>query len=300
MYERELKLGLVTYASYPEIIADSDELLQRMQEFMLDSVFEVLEIPYSNNPKVSRELRSMAASSCVDLIVSAGPNFALENWTLCSPCDHIRQQGIDRMKRVIDFSNSIGASQVVFMSGADDPPYREEMLTLLRQSIEILLGYAHKEQYLSLEPADREITHLQLLGPSTEVRDLLGDIPEEQFGITLDMSHIPQLNEELRYACMTLGAQVSHAHLANTVLADRQHLCYGDAHPRLGIVGSEFSYQDASMFVQHLQQYCFMQRVYYPLGLPVVSMEVKPMPDENNDLTLAGAKRDLFRSTRAL
>src|SRR5437588_400459 len=142
---------------------------------------------------------------------------------------------------------------------------------------------------ITLETFDRTIEKKALAGPTrlcVSVSEAVRrDFPD--FGLMLDLSHIPLLAEGIR-ECLTVGREhLVHAHIGNCVMRDRAHPAYGDQHPRFGIEGGE---NDTPQVVEFL-------RVLFDIGFlggterPFLSFEVKPLAREPSQGVIAGTKR---------
>lgn len=298
---KSFKRGIVLYGSYPGVVSDEAELLHRLRAIALDQVFDVVELPLTEERSVWPEIRKIADTAGIQAIVSAGPSIVRKGWNLSSTDDGVRREAVDGMYLAVDYCLSIGAKALVFMSGRDPGPGgRSDAEASLRRSLAALAEYsasrcAGRGLSFLLEPADRDVTHRQLLGPSREVVSFVTSARKvcPNLGVALDLSHIPQLGESLEETTRVLGSLVSHAHLANCVVSDPGHPRYGDAHPSFGIPHGEYSTASAVRFARLLFEDCFPDVSFFPYGKPVMSLEVKPGEGEDPDLVLAGAKRVL-------
>ena len=61
----------------------------------------------------------------------------------------------------------------------------------------------------------------------------------DNFGLMVDLSHIPLLHETIEESLLPIKDYIIHAHMGNCVVKDPDLPAYGDAHPRFGFPGSE-------------------------------------------------------------
>jgi sugar phosphate isomerase/epimerase len=142
---------------------------------------------------------------------------------------------------------------------------------------------------ITLETFDRTIEKKALAGPTrfcVEISEAVRrDFPE--FGLMLDLSHIPLVGEGIR-ECLTLGRDhLVHAHIGNCVMRDPAHPAYGDQHPRFGIAGGENDTPEVIEFLRCLFDIGFLGGAERPF----LSFEVKPLPNETPEAVISGTKR---------
>jgi sugar phosphate isomerase/epimerase len=80
----------------------------------------------------------------------------------------------------------------------------------------------------------------------------------DNFGILLDLSHLPLLGETFRHAVQTVAPYLRRVHLGNCVLKDPSHPRYGDRHPPFGIEGGEIDVPELTAFLRCLLQVGFL------------------------------------------
>ena len=86
--------------------------------------------------------------------------------------------------------------------------------------------------WISLEAFDDKIDKKCLIGPTPRAVELAERVRQQvaNFGLTIDLSHLPLLKE-------SPSEFLIHAHAGNCMIADTQDPAYGDMHPRLGYPG---------------------------------------------------------------
>jgi hypothetical protein len=109
--------------------------------------------------------------------------------------------------------------------------------------------------------------------------------------LTIDQSHLAQLGEAPSDSIALAWDFHVHMHLANSLLCDRDSPIYGDEHPRFGVPGGEHDIQDVTALFEALWEHGFFEKPI-PYGeRPIVSVEVKPQADEDQEIVLANTKR---------
>jgi len=187
-----------------------------------------------------------------------------------------------------------GAEELIFLSGKDPgEERRDDARRLLTFSIKDICAYAKSrgDLRITLEIFDREVEKRCLIGPADEARMVAEEVRREfdNFGLLVDLSHIPLLNETPAEAILPVKDYLVHAHLGNCVLKDTQHPAYGDSHPRFGIEGGENDVEEVVKFLEVLFEVGFLNED----NPPMVSFEIKPLADESAQVVIANAKRVL-------
>lgn len=141
------------------------------------------------------------------------------------------------------------------------------------------------------EVFDYDIAKRSLVGPVELVRRYAKIICREyeNFGLMVDLSHIPMLHETLEENLLPVRDYIRHAHMGNTVIKSPDCPAYGDEHPRFGFPDSENDVEELAAYLRLLLKIGFLNEK----DRPIVSFEVKPFEDEDPDVVLAGAKRTL-------
>src|SRR5207237_3220707 len=145
-------------------------------------------------------------------------------------------------KACVDEAYEMGAIGVAFLSGADPgPERRKEATDLLADSLNQICAYASSKGPIKvvLETFDRNIDKKALIGPNAEGASLSEKIRQKHsnFGLMLDLSHLPLQHESSDQALKVARQHLVHAHMGNCVMRDKSHPAYGDNHPRFRIPG---------------------------------------------------------------
>ena len=172
-----------------------------------------------------------------------------KNLNLSSLNQELREESVQEMKRCIDEAYFYGSQSILINSGqSPDNGEKKVAYEYLKKSIEELLKYIEGEAQdyrlnLSLEPGDTKVDSFSLIGSTDLAIKLVQEIREKyrNFSLTLDISHLRQLDEEPIDSIKRASPYCNHIHLANCIIRDKSYKLYGDKHPEFGIEGGEIS-----------------------------------------------------------
>ena len=111
------------------------------------------------------------------------------------------------------------------------------------------------------------------------------------FGLLVDLSHFPTTYETSKFVIRTLRPYITHLHFGNAVVK-KGCTAYGDKHPRLGFPNSANDTAELTDYLTVLKQEGFFDAENHM----VLSMEVTPVGDEDEEIVLANTKRVLNRA----
>ncbi len=292
-----MHVGLIQPMAYPR--ATEPPLLQEtVRKLALDDFWDVLEIKRVDVPGVHDELRAIAEQSGISYGMAAQPNLLGGKLSLNDPDDAARQAAVDEVKKSIDAAYELDAKITVVLSGKDPGDAdRAHQMDLLVDSCVQLCEYAESKAtdylcWISLEAFDEDIDKACLIGPSQRAAELAARVREQMdnFGITIDLSHLPLLHESPGECLSQLADYVIHTHAGNCTMRDESDPAYGDQHPHFGYPGSETDVPELKEYVESLIYAGYFQ-AEVPTAKPILSFEVKPVGDEDPDLIVAQTKR---------
>ena len=208
-------------------------------------------------------------------------------------CEAGRQKALASLKEGIDEAYEIHAADFAFLAGRYEEETKEASFQALLASTRELCAYAAQKGNMPVlcEVFDYDIAKRSLVGPVELVRRYAKIICREyeNFGLMVDLSHIPMLHETLEENLLPVRDYIRHAHMGNTVIKSPDCPAYGDEHPRFGFPDSENDVEELAAYLRLLLKIGFLNEK----DRPIVSFEVKPFEDEDPDVVLAGAKRTL-------
>jgi len=274
-------LGVVHYASFPEIITGTGAIVSTLEEILKLDEIQAVEITWVKNSEQRKVVRNLLQSWGGVVVYSGAPVLAISQKNLCSLDSTLRNDSVDVLKRTIDEACYFGAASVLLISGPDPGlEKRQEAKAFLTDSLVELVRYAksvNDQLAVSLEPGDRDIHRKLLLGPISESVEIVKEVRNEtsNFGLTIDMSHLAQLREDKAKALHIARGYFDHVHLANAIVRYRENPRFGDDHPRFGIDEGEHDQDSIVEFLKDLEAVGFFTEKASG-SKPIVSIEVKP------------------------
>jgi len=289
-----MKVGLIHFMAYPETMKGDGPILETLQKIAEDDFFTAVEVSWIKDDKVRDKAKKLLEMSHLTVAYGAQPRLLINNLNLNSFNEEERKMAVREIKAGVDEAYEIGAKALAFLSGKDPgEEEREQALNLLVSSIKEICDYAKSKGDLgiTLEIFDQEIDKKCLIGPANEARKLAAEVRKEydNFGLMVDLSHLPLLNETPTQAIIPIKDYLVHAHIGNCILRDEKHPAYGDQHPRFGIKGGENDVKELTEYLKVLLNIGFLN----PQNPPIVSFEVKPLAGESSEVVIANAKRVL-------
>lgn len=289
--------GLIHPMAYPEVIKGEGPVLETLAKILTDEYFGAVEVTWIKDDAVRAEAAKMLRTAHVDVVFSGQPPLLTQKLDINAAADDARARAVAQCRNSVDQAYEIGASIAAILSG----PYpadgdKQAGYERLADSLKQICTYAKSkgDLWISLETFDYDIDKSCLAGPTAEAVELAKKVTAEcpNFGLTIDLSHQPLLNESIEQMVSTAAPYLVHAHIGNAVLADKQSAAYGDQHPAFGCVDGENDVDEVRLFLKALMDIGYFSKKL-PSKMPIVSFEVKPLPGEDSDIVVAGAKRVL-------
>ncbi|KPV63582.1 MAG: Xylose isomerase-like TIM barrel [Candidatus Bathyarchaeota archaeon BA1] len=298
MWAAHIHLGIVHPMAFPETLDGEGPILETARKICKDAFFSSIEVSWVKDPATRIKLAKMLDAAHLDVIFCGGPPILMQGINLNSMDLAVRNKAVDDVKRLVDEAYDMNAKILVVCSGPD--PAREERDQAkdhLIESLREICRYAGQKAkdytlFVSLENFDRDVHRKLLIGPTAEAVEIAEGVKEDygNFGLTVDLSHLPLLKENSEEALSLAKDHLCHVHIGNCVVKDRSHPLYGDQHPRFGIGGGENNVKELSYFLKALKDIGYFGRKT-ATTLPVVSFEVKPTTDETSEIVIANSKR---------
>ena len=146
---------------------------------------------------------------------------------------------------------------------------------------------------VELEVFDFDMDKAALIGPAPYAAQFAADMrtTHNNFGLLVDLSHFPTTYETSKFVIQTLRPYITHLHIGNAVVKEGCE-AYGDQHPRFGFPNSANDTAELLDFFRVLKAEGF-----FNADCPMVlSFEVKPWGDENDEVIVANTKRVINRA----
>jgi sugar phosphate isomerase/epimerase len=286
--------------AYPSVMKGEGPVLETLEKIVTDDYFGAVEVTWIQDPKIRAEAAKMLSCAHMDIIFAGQPPLLTQKLDLNSSNEAERQRAINQCKESVDQAYELGASILAVLSGPDPADgNRAAASARLADSLCQICTYAKaqsdgKPLFVSLETFDRTIDKRCLIGPTDEAIKLAAEVKAHcaNFGLTVDLSHQPLLGESIEHMVSKAGKHLIHAHIGNCVMSDTTTPAYGDQHPAFGCDCGENDVGEVAEFLRCLVNTGFFERKV-PTSMPVVSFEVKPLPGEDTEIIVAGAKRVL-------
>ncbi|MBN2290589.1 MAG: TIM barrel protein [Candidatus Glassbacteria bacterium] len=298
LLEQYLRLGLVHFMAYPETIKDESLLLPTAEKVATDPMFRFLEIKAIEDRSLVEPLRRMAASAGIGLGLAAQPAMLARRLDPGSAERKEKNRALKVLRHQLDQACALGAESLALLSGPDpgEENKRAEALSRTADFLAELCDHSLSAggPVIVLEVFDRSVDKKALVGPAeTAARlcDLVYARGAENFGVLVNLAHLPLLGETPYDALVPVADYLKAARLGNAVL-EQGHPLYGDQHPGFGTAGGANKVGQVRDFIHMLKNIGFLNRK----EPPVVSLEVKPSAGETGDWVVACAKRVLLRA----
>jgi len=287
-----MKVGLVHFVAYP-VANGEGPIVETFRKIALDPFFEAVEVTWMRDPEVRKQVKTMKETAALTLAYGAHPRLLSTKMNINDLDEGKRLKAVASLKEGIDEANELGASAFAFLSGHYTVETLEQSYQALVASTKEICRYASSKgtMKIALEVFDYDLDKKSLIGPATLAKRFAQEIRSEypDFGLLVDLSHIPLLHETIEQSLSPVKDYITHAHMGNCVLKDPSLPGYGDLHPRFGFPGSENNVKELTEYLQFLLSIGFLNKE----NRPVVSFEVKPFGAEDPELVVANAKRTL-------
>ncbi len=306
-WKRRMHLGVVHFMLYP-VIKDEGPLVESFEALALDEFVDVIEVRRSEQPGVHDKWKAIAETTGVKIGVGAQAGLLLNKLSLNDPDEAGRKAAIEEVKKSIDAAYELGARICAALSGPmpeGEDEVKRQLDLLVDSCVELCRYSLSKAQehdfvvWLSMEQFDYNIDKKCLIGPTELAVQLAERVREEvdNFGLTIDLSHIPLLGEEADELVSAAKPYMIHVHVGNCLKENPDDPAYGDQHPRFGYPGSENDWRQLRDFIEVLTYAGYFQAdAGVPTEKPVVTFEVKPMEGETPEQVWAGTKRTWLRA----
>jgi len=284
---------------FPDAPGDTARTIETARRILLDDFFGVLVVGRMTED-ARKAVKAMAADAHASLAISAAPVVLGEKLNLASLEEDVRKASVEALKRSVDDALWLGAPVVEVLDGARSYPGEDAEQRAADQLVRSLVelcryGEASTPRepvWILLETFDRAVDKRSLVGPSSLAVQVAARVRAQQsnFGLTIDMGHLPLLGESYGNALKAASEYLVHAHLGSCVRDDPTHPSYGDNHPCFGLAGGVADVAELTEFLAALVEVGYFEKSL-PTGVPWLTFEVKPQPGQSPDLLVANCKR---------
>ena len=279
--------------AYPSTIKGEGPIEETILKIAIDEYFDAIEITWINERETRKRVKKMLDSAHLSVAYGAQPRLLTTGQNINDLDESKRQIAVANLKEGIDEAYEMGAVGFGFLSGKYTEDKKEDAYQALVNSTKEICTYAKSKGNLkiALEVFDFDIDKCSLIGPVDLAKRFAEEICAEfdNFGLMVDLSHIPILHESARQSLIPVKDYIIHAHMGNCLMKDKKDPAYGDAHPRFGYPGSENDVEELTEYLKVLMEIGYLD----PDNRRILSFEVKPVGDEDPDIVVANAKRVL-------
>jgi sugar phosphate isomerase/epimerase len=288
-----MRVGMVHFMLYPECMGGEGPVVETARELMEDPFFDAIEITHVKDEEAQRKLRAAAEAARVELAFGAQPILLGGGLNLNHPEEAERKQAVRAVCQGIDQAAALGCTSVAVLSGkvaADAAEGRRLLVDSLKQ----ICTYAAEEDLrVALETFDQaDFGKNCLIGPTSEAVKVSEEVRQAfpEFGLLIDLSHLPLLNETAEESLRAAADHLVHAHIGNCAMDDPEHEAYGDMHPPFGAPGTRNDTPEVAEYLHVLKDIGYLS----PTRRGLVSFEVKPLKGQDPRAVVAGCKRTLL------
>lgn len=287
-----MKTGIIHFMAYPTTIKGEGNIEETIRKIAVDNYFDAIEITWIKDAGVRKNVKSMLDSSKLTVAYGSQPRMLTTGLNINSLDESIRLESLQSLKDGIDEAYEMGAVGFAFLSGKYEEETKEASFNALVKSTRELCAYAKQKGSMpvSLEIFDYDIDKKSIIGPVALAKRFAETICAEfdNFGLLVDLSHIPMIRESLEENILPIKDYIIHAHMGNTVIKEGCD-AFGDTHPRFGFPNSENDVDELVDYLRILMKIGFISKE----RRPIVSFEVKPWGNEDPDIVIANSKRVL-------
>ncbi len=286
---RYFQVGTIQWMSHPK-----RELLQSIRDIVSDDYFDAIEITHIEDSEIRLKAKKILEQSHIKVCYGAQPRLLGPGLNPNDLCEEGRQKAEDILKDSVDEAEYLGAKAIAFLAGkweekTKDEAYRQLLIT----TINVCKYAASKGMGVNMEVFDFDMDKAALIGPAPLAARFAADVRMHcnNFGLMVDLSHFPTTYETSKFVIQTLRPYITHFHIGNAVVKPG-YAAYGDMHPRFGFPDSANDTAELIDFFRVLKEEGFMNSE----APYVLSFEVKPWGDEEEDLIMANTKRVINRA----
>lgn len=289
--QKFFQVGTIQWMTHP---ARCCSLLDSVRTICCDEYFSAYEITHVADPKERESVRHMLEQSHMKVCYGAQPRLLGPGLNPNDMDETKRREAEAVLIDSVDDAEYMGAEGIAFLAGKWSEETKEEQYRQLLKTTRAVCDYAEKKgMTVELEVFDYDVDKAALIGPAPLAARFAADVrtTNNNFGLLIDLSHIPITHERIEFVIRTCRPYITHLHLGNAV-AQKGKPGYGDLHQRFGYPnGANDTPQLLEYFRVLKREGFFNQENPY-----VLSMEVAPVPDEDAGIILANTKRVINRA----
>lgn len=304
-WQPSLDFGVVHPLAFLACRTGEGPIVETLQKIVDDPVFGAVEIAPPKDPAVRKQARELLAAAQLRVVYLPVLPILLEDLGIGAADAARRSAAMDRLLPLLDEAIEFDAPLAMIMAPRDVPEAeRPAALDRFVSDVQTLCDHADARSrkqrlHITLENFDRDVEKKRLIGPTVEAAVFAERVDRQNFGLTVDLSHLPLLRETPAHALRAAGEHLIHAHIGNCVIGHPQSKIFGDFHPRFGHPEGVNDLPQAIDFLRELKACGYYMNARQRLGAtPIVSMEIRTS-DESSETALANGKRTFGRAWAA-
>ena len=290
-----ISTGIIHFMAFPTTMKGEGPVEETIRRIAFDDYFDSIEIAWIKDPEVRKNCAKLLHDSKMRVYYGASPRL-LTTGMNANDLDEEKILAAEKtLLEGVDEAYEIGALGFGFLSGKYSEDKFEEGYAQLVKTTSALCEYAKSKGDLKivLEIFDYDVDKASIIGPAPVAARFGKEMCEkyDNFGLMVDLSHIPILHETIEESLTPVAPYIVHAHMGNAVRPElpKDSPAYGDAHPRFGFPGGANDVPELAEYLRMLIKVGYLKK-----GEPkTVSFEVKPWGDEDPEAVIANAKRTL-------
>lgn len=289
--QKYFNVGTIQWMTHP---ARYYSLLESVKIICCDEYFGAYEITHIEDPEERDKVKSMLEQSHMKVCYGAQPRLLGPK---LNPND-VDEEGRKKAEAVlidsVDEAEYMGAKGIAFLAGKWTEETKELQYQQLLKTTRAVCDYAAtKGMMVEIEVFDYDVDKAALIGPAPLAARFAADMrtTNSNFGLLIDLSHIPITHENIADVVRTTRPYITHFHLGNAV-AKKGAKGYGDLHQRFGYPESANDTPELLEYFRVLKEEGFFNKE----NPYVLSLEVTPTVEEDADIILANTKRVINRA----
>lgn len=283
------RVGTLQWMSHPK-----REVVQSVRDLANNAFLDAVEIAHIADPEKRRQVRDILRQSHMMVGYGAQPIQLAGNLNPNAVDEAERQKCEKALLEALDEAAYLGAEGFAFMAGKWSVEQVEACLSQLVKTTRNICDAAKRYGIkVELEVFDYDMDKAVLIGPAPLAARYASEVRKThpEFGLLVDLSHIPTTHEKSDEVIHALKPWITHLHIGNAVVIPGCE-AYGDKHPPFGFPNSENDTPELLNFFRSLKAEGFFD-AENPL---ILSSEVKPWGDQEEDLILTNTQRVIQRA----
>jgi sugar phosphate isomerase/epimerase len=275
-----MEKSIVLPAFFPDTI-NSIKSIKGALDYLLQFNIKWIEFYYTKGK--DKKLKKLLSTYDYNYIYLGAMHAKLNNLNISYVNDSLREKSVEELKTCIDNAKYYGANRLLINSGRkpDEKKHNKKSYQLLMNSLDELNYYNNiintEPIVLTLEPGDDNIDSFSLIGNSDLALNLVQKL--KYLNLTLDISHILQLEEDPYLVIKKCFENTDHIHLANCVIHNKNSKLYGDKHPMFDENEGELSTDQIIKIFDYIKENYKNKKII--IGLEVINSEDTGIRDLN-------------------